>query len=78
MSKKELAVKRFIWHTHAESKTSVEIQGRNSNCRNLKAGVDVKAMKEYCFTGLLLMPFSDCFLIQPRTTSLGVVPPTVG
>jgi hypothetical protein len=29
-------------------------------------------------TGLLLMTCSTCFLIEPRTTCLGVAPPTVG
>lgn len=31
-----------------------------------------------CLTGLLLMTHSACFLIQPRTTCLGMAPPTVG
>ena len=29
-------------------------------------------------TGLLLMPCSTCFLMEPRTTSPGMAPPTMG
>ena len=33
---------------------------------------------ERLLIGLFLMAGSACFLIEPRTTSLGMVPPTVG
>ena len=41
--------------------------------RNLEAGADAEAIEECC-----LLACSACFLIKPRTTSLGMAPPTVG
>ena len=35
-----------------------------------------EAMEGCCFTGLLLMACSACFLIEPRTTSPGMAPLT--
>jgi hypothetical protein len=41
--------------------------------RNLEAGTEAEATEEHC-----LLACSACFLIQHRTTYLGVTPPTVG
>ena len=41
--------------------------------RSLETGADVEAMEGYC-----LLACSACFLIEPRTTSLGMAPPTMG
>ena len=43
----------------------------------LEAGADAEAM-EGLLTGLFLMARSACFLLDPRTTSPGMAPPTVG
>jgi hypothetical protein len=49
-------------------------QGRNSNKdRNPDAGADKEAME-----GCYLLVCSACFLIESRTTSLGMAPPTMG
>jgi hypothetical protein len=45
---------------------------------NLEAGADAEAMEECYLTGLLLMTCSVCFLIERRTISLWIAPPTVG
>jgi hypothetical protein len=41
--------------------------------RNLEAGADAEATEEFCF-----LACSSCFLTELRTTSPGVVPPTMG
>jgi hypothetical protein len=46
--------------------------------RKLKAGADSEAMEEMFLTGLLPLACSACFLIEPRTTSPGIGPPTMG
>lgn len=50
--------------------------GGNSKT-NLETEADAEAMQE-CFTSLVLMICSPCFLIQPRTTGPRVTEPTVG
>ena len=45
---------------------------------NLEAGADEEAMEGYLLTRLLSLACSSCFLIEPRTTSIGMAPPTMG
>jgi hypothetical protein len=35
-------------------------------------------MEGCCFTGLLALAWPACFLIEPRSTSPGMAPPTMG
>lgn len=47
--------------------------------KNLEVGADAEAMGGWVLRpGLLLMVYSACFLIEPRTTNPGMAPPTVG
>lgn len=41
---------------------------------NLEAAADIEAMRVVLLTGFLQMPWSACFLMAPRTTSLRVAP----
>jgi hypothetical protein len=41
-----------------------------------EAGADAEAMEGCFFTGLLLLACSACSLIEPKTTSPEMVPPT--
>jgi hypothetical protein len=51
------------------------IEGKQG--RNLEAGADAEGMGGLLLTGLLSMACLVCFLLEPRTTSPGVAPPTV-
>jgi hypothetical protein len=51
-------------------------QGRNSE-QDLGTGTEAEAMEEDGVLACFPMGFSACFLTAPRTTSPGVVPPTV-
>jgi hypothetical protein len=44
--------------------------------RNLEAGTEAEAMEGPAYW-LVSMACSACFLIEPRTTGLGVAPPTI-
>jgi hypothetical protein len=47
--------------------------------RNLEAGADAEAMEgRMLLTGLLPLACSACFLIEPRTPSPAMAPPTMG
>jgi hypothetical protein len=47
--------------------------------RNLDAGADLEAMEGGCLlTYSPCLPCSACFLIEPKTTSPGMAPPTMG
>lgn len=56
----------------------VTIHHGGSQGRNPEAGPEAEAMESYCFTDLQPKACSTCSLTEPRTTCLGVVPPTVG
>jgi hypothetical protein len=59
---------------HHQRKSGQELnQGRN-----LEAGADAEAMEAMLLTGVLPLACSACFLIEPRTTSPGMTPPTMG
>jgi hypothetical protein len=61
----------FILLFYHQRKSGQELkQGRNT-----KAGSDAEAMEECC---LLACSYSVCFLIEHKTTSLGMAPTTVG
>jgi hypothetical protein len=64
---------RFHIAVQHQRKSGLELtQGRN-----LEAGADAEAMN-WCYLVLLPLACSACSLIEPRTTSPGTAPPTVG
>jgi hypothetical protein len=70
-----LASKGFHIIVHHQRISGQELK----QSRNLEAGADAEAMEGWVLlTDLLLMACSACFLIEPRTTSPVMVPPTVG
>ena len=60
----DLYILRIVCHTWKSGR---------SRSRNLKAGTGAGTAEECCFTGLLSVPCSACFLRQPRTTRPGVL-----
>ncbi|KRY94820.1 hypothetical protein T4B_1409, partial [Trichinella pseudospiralis] len=63
----------FHLTVHHQRKSEQELE----QGRNLEAGADAEFMKERVLViGLLLLACSACFLIEPRTTSPGMAPPT--
>ena len=59
---------------HRQRKSGQELtQGRN-----LEPGTDAEALDGVLRTTLLPLACSACFLIEPRTTSLGMALPTMG
>ena len=46
---------------------------------NLEAGADAEAIEGRCLLAYFpWLAYSSCLLIEPTTTSLGMVPPTMG
>ena len=66
-------MKRLSGHTLSLRK----VRARNRT-EIWRQGLNQKPWWNMAYNGLLPMTCSDCFLIQPRTTCLGLVPPTVG
>ena len=59
---------------HYQRKSGQELkQGRN-----LETGADAEVMEGVLLTDFLLMACSLCFLIEPKATSPGMAPPTMG
>ena len=66
--------KGFIWLTLPHHCSSLkEVRTGAQICRNLETGADADAKEGCC-----LLACSACFVIEPRVTSLGVAPPTMG
>lgn len=53
-----------------------EKQNRSSN-RDVEAGTEAEPLKEWCSLACVLTHAEPAFLIQPRISCLGMVPPTV-
>ena len=63
----------YIWLMLPHQRKSELKQGRN-----LKAEADVETMEECCLLACSPMACPVCFLIEARTTSARMVPPTMG
>ena len=79
MTKKQVGEERvysaYTFHTavHHQRKSGQELtQGRN-----LEAGAEQKPWRMF-LTGLFPLACSACFLVEPKTTSPEMVPPTMG
>jgi hypothetical protein len=72
--------KRFIQLTLPHCCSSPkDVRTELKQGRNLEAGADAEAMeKEVLNTGLFSLACSACFHVEPRTTSPGMAPPTMG
>jgi hypothetical protein len=66
---KQLGVERVNFILHLRSYSIAE----GSLGRSLEAGADAEATEERCS-----LACSACFLLAPRTASLGMAPPTMG
>jgi len=70
----ELYSSHFHIAVHSQRKSGQEL----TEGRNLEAGADAEAMEGVLLTGLLSLACSGCFVIELRTTSQGMAPPTMG
>ena len=81
MTKSQLGRKGFIWLTlpyqHSQS-VNEESQYRNPNGAGTWHLERCRGHGQMLLTDLLFVACSACFLIEPRTTSPGMVAPTVG
>lgn len=76
MTKSKLGRKRFIRLTLPPCCLMLEEirTGAETGLYSM-AGADVGPVGCVLFTGLFLMACSSCFLIEPRTSSPGIIPP---
>jgi hypothetical protein len=82
----------LCWNTMTKNNLrksySVILPGHSSSLREVRAGTQARqgprdrssnrGHRVILLTGLFFIACLVCFLIEPRTTSLGVAPPTVG
>jgi hypothetical protein len=72
MTKKQVGEER-VYSAYTSILLFITKEVRTGSQAGQKAGADAEAMEGYS-----LLAFSDCFLIEPKTTSPEMVPPTRG
>jgi hypothetical protein len=68
----------FSLHLHTAVHHQCKSGHKLTQGRNSQVGADAEAMKGVLLNGLLPLACSACFLIEPKTTSPEMAPPTMG
>jgi hypothetical protein len=77
MTKKQVGEER-VYSAYTSVLLFITKEVRTGTQAGQKAGADAEAMEGMFIAGLLPLAYSVCFLIEPKTTSPEMVPPTMG